>query len=100
MNDRPAKIFYEFESFRVDVAERLLLRDGEMVPLTPKAFDTLLILVENGGHVVEKEELMKRLWPDTFVEEANLAHHISLLRKTFDEGANGSKYIQTVPRLI
>lgn len=98
MSDRPAKIFYEFEPFRVDVAERLLLRDGEMVPLTPKAFDTLLILVENGGHVVEKEELMKRLWPDTFVEEANLAHHISLLRKTFDEGANGSKYIQTVPR--
>jgi Tol biopolymer transport system component/DNA-binding winged helix-turn-helix (wHTH) protein len=98
MSDGPAKLFYEFESFRVDVAERLLLRDGEMVPLTPKAFDTLLILVENGGHVVEKEELMKRLWPDTFVEEANLAHHISLLRKTFDEGANGSKYIQTVPR--
>jgi Tol biopolymer transport system component/DNA-binding winged helix-turn-helix (wHTH) protein len=98
MIDRPGKIFYEFEPFRVDVAERLLLRDGEMVPLTPKAFDTLLILVENSGHVVEKEELMKRLWPDTFVEEANLAHHISLLRKTFEVGANGSKYIQTVPR--
>src|SRR5215510_1995255 len=98
MSDSPAKIFYEFERFRVDVAERLLLRDGAMVPLTPKAFDTLLILVENGGHVVEKEELMKQLWPDTFVEEANLAHHISLLRKTLDAGADGSKYIQTVPR--
>jgi Tol biopolymer transport system component/DNA-binding winged helix-turn-helix (wHTH) protein len=98
MPDRPARIFYEFEPFRVDGTERLLLRDGEMVPLTPKAFDTLLILLENCGHVVEKEELMKRLWPETFVEEANLAHHISLLRKTLDVDATGSKYIQTVPR--
>src|SRR5215831_481005 len=98
MPDRPAKIFYEFEPFRVDVTERLLLLNGDMVPLTPKAFDTLLILVENRGHVVEKDELMKQLWPETFVEEANLAHHVSLLRKTFDLVPNGSKYIQTVPR--
>lgn len=98
MSDRQTNLFYEFGPFRVDVAERLLLRDGIAVPLPPKAFDTLLVLIEKSGRLVEKGELMKRLWPDTFVEEANLAHNISLLRKTFDEGSNGNKYIQTVPR--
>ena len=60
---------YEFGPFRIDVAERQLLREGEAVPLTPKAFETLLLLVESAGHTVEKDELMRRLWPDTFVEE-------------------------------
>ena len=92
------KLFYEFGPFRLDVPERLLFRAGVMVPLAPKTFDTLLALVENSGRLVEKDELMKRLWPDTFVEEANLAHHISQLRKVFEDGANGDKYIQTVPR--
>src|SRR5262249_2371579 len=69
-----------------------------MVPLAPKTFDTLLALVENSGRLVEKDELMQRLWPDTFVEEADLAHHISQLRKVVEDGANGDKYIQTVPR--
>src|SRR5215831_12871290 len=69
-----------------------------MVALTPKAFDTLLILIENSGRLVGKEELMERLWPETFVEEVNLAHHVSVLRKTFEGCANGNKYIQTVPR--
>src|SRR5215469_1401654 len=89
---------YEFGQFRIDVAERLLLREGEAVPLTPKAFETLLLLVERAGHTVEKEELMRRLWPDTFVEEANLANNISLLRKALGESTNGHEYIKTVPR--
>ena len=66
-----AKQLYEFGQFRLDPQERLLLRDGEPIPLTPKAFDMLLLLVENGGRLLEKEELMRRLWPDSFVEEGN-----------------------------
>src|SRR5215469_13396441 len=89
---------YEFGQFRIDVAERLLLREGEAVPLTPKAFETLLLLVESSGHTVEKDELMRRLWPDTFVEEANLTNNISLLRKALDESPDGHPYIETVPR--
>ena len=68
-----AKQLYEFGQFRLDPQERLLLRDGEPVALTPKAFDMLLVLVENGGRLLEKEELMRRLWPDSFVAEGNLA---------------------------
>src|SRR5215468_9919652 len=89
---------YEFGPFRIDVADRLLLREGEAVPLTPKAFETLLLLVESAGHTVEKDELMRRLWPDTSVEEANLANNISLLRKALEESPNGHEYIKTVPR--
>ncbi|HJQ25854.1 MAG TPA: transcriptional regulator [Blastocatellia bacterium] len=97
MSDHRVKHVYEFGPFRLEATEQVLLRDGGVVPLTPKAFDTLLVLAENGGRLVEKDELMRRLWPDTFVEEANLAHNISLLRKAFAE-ADGNKYIQTVPR--
>ena len=68
MNKQP-KHFYEFGPFRLDVAERLLLRDGAPVALTPKAFDTLLVLVENSGHLLDKDDLMKQVWPETFVEE-------------------------------
>ena len=92
------KDFYDFDSFRVDTRERVLLRDGQMVQLTPKAFETLLVLIENNNHVIEKDELMKRIWPDTFVEEANLAVNISLLRKTLGERPGGGQYIETVPR--
>jgi DNA-binding winged helix-turn-helix (wHTH) protein len=74
------KHFYEFGPFRLDTAERLLLRDGQHVPLTPKAFETLLILVENCGRVIDKDELLKKVWPDTFVEEVNLAKNVSYLR--------------------
>lgn len=88
---------YEFGPFRIDVADRLLLREGEAVPVTPKAFETLLVLVERRGHTVEKDELMRRLWPDTFVEEANLTNNISLLRKALNESP-GHEYIHTVPR--
>ena len=89
---------YEFGPFRLDAAEHLLLRDGEAVPLTPKAFDLLLALVERHGHLLEKEELLKKVWPDTFVEEANLASNISQLRKALGDGENGQRYIETVPK--
>jgi DNA-binding winged helix-turn-helix (wHTH) protein/TolB-like protein/Flp pilus assembly protein TadD len=90
--------FYEFDAFRLDPHERVLLRGGQMVQLTPKAFETLFVLIQSSNHVVEKDELMKRIWPDTFVEEANLAVNISLLRKTLGERPGGGQYIETVPR--
>jgi DNA-binding winged helix-turn-helix (wHTH) protein/TolB-like protein/Tfp pilus assembly protein PilF len=90
------KDLYRFGPFSIDVAERLLLRDGQVVQLTPKAFDLLLVFVENNGHLVEKDELMRRLWPDTFVEEANLTNNISLLRKALS--VEGHQYIETVAR--
>ena len=95
---RQAKEVYEFGPFRIDVAERLLTRDGQNVPLTPKAFDTLLLLVENRGHLLEKDELMQKLWPNTFVEEANLTNNISLLRKALGDDAGEHRYIETVPK--
>src|SRR4030095_12208763 len=95
---RQAKELYEFGPFRIDVSERLLSREGQNVPLTPKAFDTLLVLVENRGHLLEKDELMQKLWPNTFVEEANLTNNISQLRKALGEDASGHRYIETVPK--
>ena len=89
---------YEFGRFRLNVAERVLLREGELVPLTPKVFDILLTLVENSGQVVSKDDLMKRVWPNTFVEEGNLTQNISLLRKALGETPGGVQFIETVPR--
>jgi DNA-binding winged helix-turn-helix (wHTH) protein/TolB-like protein/Tfp pilus assembly protein PilF len=89
---------YEFGRFRLKVAERVLLREGELVPLTPKVFDILVTLVEHGGQVVSKDDLMKRVWPNTFVEEGNLTQNISLLRKALGETAGGVQFIETVPR--
>lgn len=89
---------YEFGSFRLDVAERLLLRDGEVVPLKPKAFDLLLAFLQQPGRLVEKEALLKAVWPDSFVEENNLTDNISRLRKALGEGENGQKFIETVPK--
>src|SRR5215210_9467042 len=89
---------YEFGRFRLKTAERVLLREGELVPLTPKVFDILVTLVENGGRVVEKDDLMKRVWPNTFVEEGNLTQNISLLRKALGETPNGVQFVETVPR--
>jgi TolB-like protein/DNA-binding winged helix-turn-helix (wHTH) protein len=91
------KVIFEFGSFRLNPAERLLLRDQAQVRLPPKAFDALVVLVENRGHLLEKEELLAKVWPDTFVEESNLAQHISLLRKALQDGDDGSRYIETVP---
>jgi len=89
---------YTFGPFRLDTEERLLLLDGEKVSLADKAFETLVMLVENAGHLLGKDDLMGRLWPDTFVEEANLAKHISLLRKVLSEATNGQEFIETVPK--
>ena len=89
---------FRFESFQLDVAERRLLRSGELIPLRAKVFDTLCILVENHGRLIRKDELMHRLWPDSVVEENNLDHNISKLRRALQNGANGQKFIETVPR--
>src|SRR6187455_2669947 len=89
---------YEFGRFRLKTAERVLLREGELVPLTPKVFDILVTLVEHGGQVVAKDDLMKRVWPNTFVEEGNLTQNISLLRKALGESHGGVQFIETVPR--
>lgn len=93
-----AKRLYEFGPFRLDPAERRLLRDDQQVALTPKCFDLLVILVGNSGHLLEKETLLERLWPGQFVEEANLSFNISTLRKALGEGQNGQRFIETVPK--
>src|SRR5262245_2112559 len=89
---------YEFGHFRIDPGERVLLRGQEVVPLTPKVFEILLVLVQNSGQVVSKDGLMKKVWPDSFVEDGNLTQNISLLRKALGEGQNGHQYIETVAR--
>jgi DNA-binding winged helix-turn-helix (wHTH) protein/TolB-like protein len=89
---------YEFGPYRYDPAQRLLFREGQVVPLVPKAIDTLHILLEHRGRVVGKSELMKLLWPDTTVDEVGLARNISILRKTLEEQAGGASYIETVPK--
>jgi DNA-binding winged helix-turn-helix (wHTH) protein/TolB-like protein/Flp pilus assembly protein TadD len=90
--------FYDFGPFRIDKLNHVLLRDGETIPLKPKVFDTLLVLVEGRDRVLDKDELMKRLWPDTVVEEANLSQNIYLLRKILGESVNGETYIGTIPK--
>ena len=90
--------FYEFGRFRLKSDERVLLRGDELVPLTPKAFDILLTLLENDGRIVPKDDLMKKVWPNTFVEEGNLTQNVSLLRKALGESATGPQFIETVPR--
>jgi Tol biopolymer transport system component/DNA-binding winged helix-turn-helix (wHTH) protein len=89
---------YEFGAFCLDLAEQRLFRDGRPVPLTPKIFALLTVLVQHAGHLVEKERLLKEVWPDTFVEEANLNRGVSVLRKALGEGTAGEKYIETVPK--
>jgi DNA-binding winged helix-turn-helix (wHTH) protein len=98
--DKQFRQFYEFGPFRLEVDERRLWCDGAVVPLTPKAFDLLLALVAQPGHLLEKETLLKTLWPDSFVEENNLADNISKLRKALGEGENGQRFIETVPRAL
>ena len=94
----PVKRSYEFGPFRLDPEEYVLVRNGQVVPLTPKVFETLLVLVENGGHVVGKEELYRKVWQDAFVEETNLTKNISILRKVLSEGDAGTSFIETVPK--
>src|SRR5215216_3528257 len=97
MNEARRRL-YLFDGFRLDAKERILLKENREVPLTPKVFDTLLALLENSGHVLTKKELMQLVWPDSFVEENNLAQNISILRKALGEGKEGEHYIQTVPK--
>ena len=92
------KHHYEFGPFRLNAEERLLRRNGETISLPPKTLDLLVVLVESRGRLLEKGELMKRLWPDSFVEEANLSHHVFTLRKALNDGENGATYIETVPK--
>src|SRR5215470_7770251 len=88
---------FEFKNFRLDLAERQLLLDGSSVPLTPKAFDVLTILVQRSGRLVEKEELLHLVWDDAFVEEANIARIIHTLRRTLGENRD-HKFIETVAK--
>lgn len=92
------KHFYDFGLYRIDVGERFLYRAGELVPLSPKLFDTLLVLVEHSGRVLEKDELMQLVWPETAVEESNLTQNISQLRKLLGEGNPEVRLIETIPR--
>ena len=93
-----AKHFYEFKSFRLDVVERQLLHNNSPVPLTPKTFDVLALLVENGGHLVEKEEILDIIWANSFVEEQNITRTIHTLRKVLGDDGNGNKFIETVAK--
>jgi TolB-like protein/DNA-binding winged helix-turn-helix (wHTH) protein/Flp pilus assembly protein TadD len=92
------KELFEFGGFRLDPAERLLLCDGEPVALEPKVFETLLVLIRRSGRLVEKDELMQAIWPDSFVEEVNLARNISVLRKALNRNDGGPAFIETVPK--
>lgn len=89
--------FHDFGPFRVDASRRLLLREGSPVPLTPKAFDILVVLLGNAGRIVEKDELMRQVWPGTTVEENNLTRNISSLRKALEEGPTDRRFIVTIP---
>ena len=90
--------FYEFGPFRIDVANRLLFRERQPLALTPKAVEILIALVEHGGQLLKKDDLIKIVWPDRVVEEGNLTQNIYLLRKTLGDGSKGRNYIETVPR--
>ncbi|MBI1766045.1 MAG: PD40 domain-containing protein [Acidobacteria bacterium] len=92
------KSVYEFGAFRLDVADRQLKRAGEIVPLAPKVFELLVFMLANHGRPISKEELLSNVWPDSFVTDENLSRHISTLRKTLNEGGDGQKFIETLPK--
>jgi DNA-binding winged helix-turn-helix (wHTH) protein/Tfp pilus assembly protein PilF len=94
--DSPKRI-YGFGPFQIDLDRYLLMRDGKLVPLSPKVFETLIFLIENRGSVVKKDDIMSRVWPDTYVEESNLAQNIFLLRKALGEEKTEHRYIITIP---
>src|SRR6185436_4313951 len=89
---------YEFQPYRMDPDDRALFRDDQPVSIPPKELETLLILVEKRGHIVGKQELLDRVWPGVFVEEGNLARHISYLRKRLGNPPAGGEFIETVPK--
>src|SRR5262249_51412782 len=92
------KALYEFGNFRCDPREQLLLREGKPVALSPKSFEILVVLIQSHGRLLTKEELMHQVWPDSFVEEANLTVNISALRRVLGEAPEGQQYIETVPK--
>src|SRR5688500_4937629 len=94
----PENHLYEFGPYVMDPRSRILLKDGATVRLTPKAFDTLLILVQHAPQVVSKEQLLKEVWPDIFVEEGSLSHNIHGLRKVLGDDSSESRYIETIPK--
>src|SRR5215204_5146010 len=98
MSSLSSHIHRRFSDFTIDIEQKVLFRGGKAIPMAPKVFETLLALVENHGRIVLKEELMKRLWPDTFVEEANLTFNIQQLRKSLGDNARNPIYIQTIAR--
>ncbi len=89
---------YDFDEFSLEAENLLLLRNSEVVSLAPKAVEVLLALIESNGKLITKQEILDKVWKDTFVEEANLTHHISALRKALGEDKNGRKFIETIPR--
>lgn len=91
------KFLYEFGPFRVDPDQQTLSRDGHPIPITPKAFETLLILVRNSREIVSKDELMRLVWPDSFVEEGNLSQNIFVLRRALGDTPDSRRYIATLP---
>ena len=93
-----AKHLYTFGPYQLEAQERVLRRDGQPVTLPPKDLETLLVLVERAGHIVEKEELLEKVWPGVFVEEGNLTRHIFNLRQVLGDRPDGRKYIETIPR--
>src|SRR5439155_4522327 len=92
------KVLYEFDKYRCDPREHLLLHDGKPVSLSPKSFEILVALIRSNGRLLMKDELMHQVWPDSFVEEANLTVNISALRKVLGETPDGQQYIETVPK--
>ena len=99
MADTGVRGAYRFGPFHLDVRERRLSRGCDVIPLRLKVFDTLRVLVENAGRLVTKQELLDTVWPETTVEENNLNHNVSVLRKALGERATGQQYIETVPRV-
>ena len=93
------KRVYRFRDFQLEPDERRLSEAGKPIALTPKVFDTLVLLVERAGHVVSKDELMRLLWPRGYVDESNLTKHIWLIRRALGEGEQDSRFIETVPKL-
>src|SRR2546428_7274028 len=93
-----ARRYYNFDSFRVDPTERVLLRDDRPVSLSPKVFDTLLALVERSGHIVSKDVLVEIVWPDVFVEENNLTQYVAAARRALGDNRQEQRYIETVSK--
>src|SRR5688500_8056153 len=94
----PTRHIYRFRPFELDVLSRRLFRDGELVALTPKAFDLLLLLVERRRQLLDEENLLQTLWPGTYIEESNLSQQVFTIRKVLGEQPNGRPYVETVAR--